>query len=302
MHRTRGHLAGALAASVAGAGVAVFFIGVPVGATAMGSKTVTVEFTSSGPSPSSAHVNAGDKVEFVNHVPQVSSVSDVPVLGVLGGLLGQVQSQGITVNGAAATPFDLPTYGSNVTLTYDQVTTANYSAQYQFTLLPLLGVPSSKTTTETGQVHVAAVPESAPPAAATQPDAGGMARQPDGSSGAASRAGAGSHPQAGPGLGSQVVPPAAAGSAANGGGSATNARPPVLSSSRSQAGDTVVDKGLPALSGSNSGNSVIDQVVTVPVSRHDGLGLPAVVAVILLAVVTAALVRTLITQRRMVPA
>jgi hypothetical protein len=321
--RTRGHLAGALVATVVGASVAIVFAGSPVGAAAATPKTITVIFTGSGASPSSVSINDGDKIVFTNHVPQLGSISALPLLGgLLGPLVGQVQAQGVVVSNAAQSAFELPTYGSTMSLTYAGPRTVDYSAQYNFKLIPLLGTPSTKTATSAGQVMVAAAPQAQQPAPnqpapnpgngqpgqGTGTGGGGGGTTPHGTQGTAGTGNAGtvtgnsqhggtgglSYQAPGPSVADQVVPHGT-------GGSASNARPqtPQLGTSPDQGAAGATDQGLPQLSGDGSSTqaSLVDTA-----SRNSGLGLPAIVAVVLLSVVTAALVRTLITQRRTVTA
>jgi plastocyanin len=312
-NRTRRHLAGALVAAVGGASVAIIFAGSPVGAAPAAAKTVTVTFTDNGPSPSSVRINAGDSVTYVNKLTQGGSVP------VVGGLLAQVQSAGVTVHDAATSDFGLPAVNSSRTLTYSAAGAVNYSATYTMKLVPVLSVlglnlvPDTATKSTAGTLNVAAVQSNQPPPAQNQgggqaPAQGGAApgAAPGGSAqgGAApgrsatggQRTGGGLPYQVpGPGVADRVVPH---GSGGGSGGSAANARPqPPLGTSPDQSAGS--GQGLPQLSG-NGGSGPTMLVETA--SRNSGLGLPAVVAVILLSVVTAALVRTLITQRRAVTA
>ncbi len=284
--RTRVHLAGALVATVVGASLAILLAGSAAGAAAAVPRTVTVVFDGSGPSPGSVSISDGDRVTFLNRTPQAGSISDVPLLAsLLGPLPGQVQSQGVVVRNAAPSPFKLATYGSAVTVTYSGPRTVNYSAQYTFELVLPLGAASTQTVTSSGQIQVAAAPPepASNPPSAQNPGAG----QPGASHGGVPAAGGQrtgiggglSYQAPGPGVADQVVPHGT-------GGSAANARP--------QTPTGTGDDGLPQLSGDGgSGSALLDAATPKP-----GVGLPAVVAVVLLSLVTAALVRTLITHRR----
>jgi plastocyanin len=309
--RTRGHLAGVLVAAVGGASVAIIFAGSEVGAAAAAPKTVTVTFTDQGPRPHSVRVNSGDSVRYVNQLTQGGSVT------LAGGVLAQVQSAGVTVHDAATADFDLPTLDSSRTLTYTGPLTVNYSATYTMTLVPVLSVlgvsllPDPVTRSTTGRLSVAAPPSQ--PLAQQDPGAGQPPADNTGAGGAAQgqspegapagappdapadapapadrQTGGGlSHQAPGPSVADRVVPHGGAGSAAS-----VRPRIPI---GTGQDQSAPADQALPPPSDYGSGTppSLVDAA-----SRNAGLGLPAVIAVILLSVVTAALVRTLITQRR----
>jgi plastocyanin len=294
-----------LVAAVGGASVAIIFAGSEVGAAPAAPKTVTVTFTDKGPSPHSVRVSSGDSVRYVNQLTQGGSVP----LG--GGLLAQVQSAGVTVHDAATADFDLPTLDSSQTLTYTGPLTVNYSATYTMTLVPVLSVlgvslvPDTVTKSTTGRLSVAAPPSQPlaqdPGATDTPPvqDAGsgtgsGSGTQSQSPGGAPAGAAAGqrtggglTYQAPGPGVADRVVPHGGAGAAAG--------VQPQIPIGTGQDQPAPADQGLPLSSGDGSGApaSLMDAA-----SRNAGLGLPAVIAVILLSVVTAALVRTLITQRR----
>ena len=90
-------------------------------------------------------------------------------------------------------------------------------------------------------------------------------------------------------MAAQAVPPGS-------GGSATGARPQTSLGSHPGRSAGQPEAGLPQVSGTDR----TSEVATVDRAARSGLGLPAIIAVMLLSLVTAALVRTLITQRRAV--
>jgi hypothetical protein len=292
----REHLAGALVAAVAGGGVAMLCTGSPVGATASRAKTIIVELTERGPSPSPAQLNAGDSVTFVNHVAQPGRT--LP-------LLGAVQNVEVDVDGVAQDVLRLRSYGSSATLTYAQPATVAYTARYTAQLVAGI-VPVTRYRTTSGRMSVAPVqPVSSPQPSQANGVGVGAPGPPARSAGrAVSRRpvtdsfGHTSRP-AGWGLAGHAVRQGSD-SASGGslGGAVTSARPPVpVTAPRQDAGIPALP-ALPKLSGSDPSSIVSVEADSGGTGRDGGLGLPAIVAVVLLSVVTAALVRTLIAQRR----
>jgi plastocyanin len=255
-------------------------------------RTINVTFGDNGASPEVVRMNAGDTVAFVNKVTQTGSLA-------LADVTGQVQSASVTVNGAAQQAISLPHFNSLVTVTYPTGGTVKYTADYTYTLLPLLGslAPSTRKVPHTGTLAIAAAPVQQP----AQPNGGQQPAAPGGGSaggGAASPAQPqaparqqGSVPQRqggtqftpqGPSVADRTVPH---GQGAT--GPATDARPQVPLGNVPPAGSALPD--LP---------SEGTQTVLTGSAPNAGMGVPAILAVVLLSVVTAALVRALITQRR----
>src|SRR5262249_24723128 len=246
------HLAGALAASLVGASVAMVFAGDPVGAAGHPhARTVTVTFTDSGPSPSSVQLGSGDSVRFVN---KLSQTGQVPIGG---GLTAQVRSAGVTVHGVAVADVDLPEFADSRKLTYPGPQTVDYTATYTLSLDPVLDVlgvnlaPDTVTTTTAGRLEVAAATDPPPPgsghhAGGQPPGQGGgdgAAGQPDRTGDGGNGAGQGGtggplHQAPGVGAAAQVVPPGS-------GGSATTGRPPPPVGGPGRAGQP--GAGLPQL-------------------------------------------------------
>lgn len=299
-HRTPGKLAGALVAAAGlGVGVGMLLSGSPVGAAAAPAKTITVEFTDHGPSPRSAQLNAGDSVTFVNHVAQAGTT--LP-------LLGAVQNVEVDAVGVAQNTLALPSYNSSATLTYTQPITVSYTAKYTMRIVAGL-LPVTKYQTTSGQLTVAAVhsvlaptqggaagqpqTQSSTPAAGTQPAAGGASYAPTGR-----------------GLAAQLAPQGSGGAttdatteARSTGLGTTAQRPPGSISNPAPLqhdGNTPKGSTTKGSATTNGPANGVSAQVSGTVSSHTGLGLPAIIAIMLLSVVTAALVRILITQRRTV--
>jgi hypothetical protein len=290
--QVRGHLTAALAASVVGASLAVVFVGDPVSATGHATKTVTVTFTDRSPSPESVQLRSGDSVTFVNRLNRSRRVQVAP------GVLAEVESAAVRVHGAATTDFVLAGDNDSQTLTYTGPQTVHYTATYTFTLRPVLNahgakvVPDTITVSTSGQLIIAAPvvsrsKRSQHQAPAPSPSAGGADRHP-GTSGTptgSARSGTGQHAAKRPTVVVAQVPHGWAG---------VGGPPAVLGST---------DRGalqLPQLA--TSGGPAAGASTGTP-PRTAGLGLPAIIAVALLsgAGVSAALLRTLIVQRRAVP-
>lgn len=318
-HRTRRRVVGASVTSLVGLGVAsAFFTSSPAGAAPSAvqpppsPQTHTIEFTDNGPVPSSLKINAGDTVNFVNHLSQSGSIP------LLGGILRNVQGAAVEVSGASSSPFTLQTYGSSVPLTYSTPTTANYDAAYKFQLVPILGLGGgTETQEENGTLTVAQVQSAtqeppkqnpvappAPPRQPTQPappaagggNGGGQQNQQPVTGGTGAGANGGGNtgtvrvPSTDEGsVASRIVPPAGS----------SNREGPRQDSAPTQTSDdtTLTNPAVPELD-----NGSPTQAITTDVSKTDGLGLPAIIAVVLLSVVTAALVRTLIGHQRAIAA
>jgi plastocyanin len=273
-------------------------------------KTITVTFGDKGPTPTSpVRITAGDTVVFVNKITQTGTLA-------LPNVTAQVQSASVTVKGAAAQDFALPAYNKSVSLTYPSAGTVSYTARYTYKLLPLLNalginlVPDTTAKDYKASLAIAA----ASGGATQQPAPGGVQPAPG--------AGAGSGPGSGSGSGSGSG--GNAGAPAGGG----NSQGPVLNApvgGNQQGGGYqpqqpgVADKVVPHGTGSpardarpaaplappqvNGGTVLPDphgdtEAILTGSAPNAGLGLPAVLAIILLSVVTAALVRALINQRR----
>jgi plastocyanin len=297
-------LRGIGAVVLGGAGlVAGVTLGPVHGAGAVGT-TVTVTFGDSGPTPASpVRLTAGDTVVFVNKITQTGSL-------VLPNVIAQVQSVSVSVHGAAASDFVLPAYNKSVSLTYPSAGSVSYTAKYTYKLLPLLNplginlVPDSTSRNHQATLAIAAAPVQQEP---SQPATGGGAQQP-GSGGVAG----GGAPAGGAQAPNVPAPNAPAPNAPAGGAPAGGYQP---------QGPSVADGTVPHGSGTG-GRAANDARPRTPLTPpqvhggtvlpnpHDteailtgsapnaGLGLPAVLAIILLSVVTAALVRALINQRR----
>jgi plastocyanin len=291
--RVRWHLTGALAASVVGASVAVVFSGDPVSANAHAAKTVTVSFTDRGPTPESVQLRSGDSVTFVNRLSRSGKVR------VARGVLAEVASASVRVHGAATTDFLLAGAGGSRTLTYTGPQTVRYTATYTFTLRPVLNVlgdnlaPLTTTVSTSGQLIVAAplVSRTKRSGRHSQPPpsspSGGAAQQPGTGGGPAggvgSSTGQSAAPAKRPGVVAAQVPHSWAG---------IGPPPAVLGSTDRGALQLPHLPQLATNGDSGAGTS------TGKAPRTAGLDLPAIVAVALLSVVTAALVRSLIIQRR----
>jgi hypothetical protein len=288
--QVRGHLTAALAASVVGASLAVVFVGDPVSATAHATRTVTVTFTDRGPRPESVQLGSGDSVTFVNGLSQSDRLHLAP------GVLAEVVSASVRVHGAATTDFLLAGDSDSQTLTYTGPQTVHYTATYTFTLRPVLnvhggkGVPGTITVSTSGRLTIAAPvvsrsKRSRHPAPAPSPSASSIERHPvtGGTPTGGAGSGTGQHAAAAksptavvaqvPHSWAGVEPPAVLGSTDRGA-----LQLPQLATS-----------GGPA-AGASTGTS----------PRPARPGLPAIIAVALLSGVSAALLRTLIIQRRAV--
>jgi hypothetical protein len=289
----RGHLTGALVAAVVGASVAIVFSGNPVSATAH-AKTVTVHFTDRSPTPESVQLRSGDSVTFVNRLSQSGKVRVAP------GVLAEVTSARVKVHGAARTDFLLAGYNDSQTLTYTGPQTVLYTATYILTLQPVLNVrggnavPDTITIVTSGQLTVAAPEVSGSKRRSRAPSpAGGGADQQSGDqqsgTGGAPAGGAGSSTprQAAP----AEQPPVIAAQVPD--GWASIGPPPAVLGGRANQGALQLP-GLPPL----ATRDPVAEASTGNPPGTAGLGLPAIVAVGLLSVVTAALVRSLIIQRR----
>src|SRR5262249_45067416 len=234
------HLAGALAALLVGASVAMVFAGDAVGAAGRPrGRTVTVTFTDDGPSPPSVELSVGDSVRFVNNLSQTGQVT-------VAGVTTQVTGAGVTVHGAAAADIDLPELGDSGKVRYRRPQTVDYTATYTLSLLPVPDAfganlaPATTTTSTAGRIEVTAAPgspsdgdsqqtDSPPPGSAStgsggHPGQDGAAATGPGQGSTTPQAGAGRSgglPYQAPGasVAAQAVPPRS-------GGPAPPARPP----------------------------------------------------------------------------
>jgi len=291
----RGHLTGALAAPVVGASVAIVLSGDPVSATAHPVKTVAVHFTDRSPKPESVQLCSGDSVTFVNRLSQSGKVR-------VDGVRAEVVSARVMVHGAARTDFLLAGDNDSQTLTYTGPQTVHYTATYTFTLRPVLNVlganvaPETITIVTTGQLIVAAPEVSRAPAESRSKRHSQPPSPPGGGAGADQQSGAGGAPAGGAGSSTrrQAAPAAPPVVAAQVPDAWAGIGPPpgVLGSSTDRGALQLPRLPQLATSGPVTGAS------TGNPTRTAGLGLPALVAVGLLSVVTAALVRSLIIQRR----
>jgi hypothetical protein len=288
----RGHLTGALVASVVGASVAIVFSGDRVSATAHAAKTVTVSFTDRSPKPESVQLRSGDSVTFVNRLNQSGKVR------VARGVLAEVESARVKVHGAARTDFLLASDRDSQTLTYTGPQTVHYTATYTFTLRPVLNVlganvaPETFTIVTSGQITVGApeVSGSKRRSRAPSPSGGGAGADQQSGTGGTPAGGSSTRRPAAP-----ADPPPVVAAQVPDGWAGIGPAPGVL------AGST--DPGvlqLPRLPQLATSDPVSGASTGKP-PRTAGLGLPAIVAVGLLSVVTAALVRSLIIQRRAIP-
>jgi hypothetical protein len=268
-------------------------------------RTITVTFGDSGPTPGAVKLSAGDRITYVNKVTQAGTLA-LPLV------TAQVQSAAVSVHGAATSDIPLPQFDSSVTVTYPSAGTIKYTATYTYRLLPLLNalginlVPATATHTYSGTLGIAAAPQQQP----AKPGSGGGAGAGSGGGSAGSGGGAqapagqvpagqvpvgnappvqggtGYQPQ-GPSVADRTVPHGTgSGTSTGAGNGATNAR--------AQSPLGAPPANLPQLPSDGT------EAVLTGSAPNAGLGLPAILAIVLLSVVTAALVRALVTQRRTV--
>jgi hypothetical protein len=273
----------------------VLLSGAPATATA---KTVTVSFTADVPSPSSVTISPGDTVVYRNDVDPADG-------GLLGSLTDPIKSVTVTVTNAAQSPFDLEP-GQARALTYTQPVVTTYTADYRTTTLLLL---PGRTVTTTGTVTVkssstggapAASPAPQPPRttapAAPAPQSAGTSGQGAGQAGATAgqvqpqvdytpqegNAAASQVPRGGSAAGGDrgddaaSVPGGTDGSAGPGSGSGAQDLPQIGSADQKQAAQAMSRASSDSAAGS--------------------LGMPSILAVVLLSMVSAGLVRTIMVR------
>jgi plastocyanin len=278
----------AVAALAVAAGVAAVAVAAGPAASAA-ARTITVAFTDNGPDPGSVHATVGDTVTYVNKLSQDGTVTVAP------GLDAQVSSASVKVHGAGVPDFTLPA-GRSRSVTYTAPANLTYTATYTMALLPVLSplgvnlVPPSTVRITSGKVLVAPVARPAQHAGGAQPPSHGAlppARSPATGAAPAGRQAAGAAlPGApGPGVAAGVVP--------QGAGSAAAAPRAPVPQGAGPAGQA--DQSPLLSSGGTAGHDLV-------AARRAALGRSAVLAVILLSLVAAALIRSLVVGDVALPA